>query len=38
MPTKKEIVKFWRDKAADDRITANKLYLWLGKKFTPTKK
>ena len=25
MPTKKEIVKFWRDKAADDRITAKAL-------------
>jgi len=25
MPTKKEIVKFWRDKSADDRITAREL-------------
>ena len=25
MPTKKEIVKFWRDKASDDRITAKAL-------------
>lgn len=25
MPTKKEIVKFWKDKSADDRITARDL-------------
>ena len=25
MPTKKEIVKFWRDRSADDRITAREL-------------
>ena len=25
MPTKKEIVKFWKDKAIDDRITAREL-------------
>jgi len=25
MPTKKEIIKFWRDKSADDRVTAKAL-------------